>query len=287
MTKKNIVKIVLDVIMVCILALLYNSHVFALGFHEIAGLILAGFFVIHCLLNKKWISSVSVKLFDRSLSKRTRFVYVIDVLFLITFIIIIISGVKTSQILFPEFAAPKDSPLRAIHHFAGALSIILAGVHIGLHWSFVKGMWNKAVNIPKIIAKPLSIIFLVAILSFGTYSIFSSSFLSWLSEPFASSLLSNTSQHNNSQEEIRSSENEEKGETNNSSTNGARNGERKNGDGNNAHSGNEKKTGDSSPASVAHTILTYISIIGFFATITRFIDTKIFKKKEQHFSSTV
>jgi hypothetical protein len=65
--KKNIIKILLDVMMAAILVLLYNSHAISLAFHEIAGL-----FIIHCLLNKKWITAITAKFFNKSLAPRIR-----------------------------------------------------------------------------------------------------------------------------------------------------------------------------------------------------------------------
>ena len=55
--RKNTIKMALDIIMIVILTLLYNSHVASMGFNEIAGLGILGLFIIHCLLNVKWISA--------------------------------------------------------------------------------------------------------------------------------------------------------------------------------------------------------------------------------------
>lgn len=184
MSKKNTIKILLDVVMTGILVLLYNSHVFALAFHEIAGLSLAGMFIIHCLFNKKWITSVTSKFFGKGLAPRVRIGYVINFLLLVSFTFIIISGILTSQVLFPSATENKDSVWRGIHHFFAAMSIILVGLHIGLHWGFITGMFKKIIRIPAKITKPLSIGLLVIILAFGCYSIATSSFRWWLVEPF-------------------------------------------------------------------------------------------------------
>ena len=102
--KKNTVKMLLDIVIIAILALLYNSHVTVLAFHEIAGLGLFGLFIIHCLLNIKWIIAVSKRFFSKPIAPKVRIGYIVNLLLLITFIFEIISGIFTSQILFPSFA---------------------------------------------------------------------------------------------------------------------------------------------------------------------------------------
>lgn len=191
--RKNIVKISLDVVMAGILVLLYNSHAISMAFHEIAGLFLFGLFVIHCLLNRKWVTSITAKFFSKSIAPRVRFGYIIDLMLLVSFILIIISGISTSQVLFPSIAQAKDSPWRSVHHFFAALSIILVGIHLGLHWNFVTGMFKKAIRIPQKLAKPLGIGLLLVVLVFGTYSIVTSSFTGWLAEPFIAISESGTS----------------------------------------------------------------------------------------------
>ncbi|MDR1409607.1 MAG: DUF4405 domain-containing protein [Oscillospiraceae bacterium] len=191
--RKNIIKISLDVVMAGILILLYNSHAISLAFHEIAGLFLFGLFVIHCLLNRKWVTSITAKFFSKSIAPRVRFGYIIDLMLLVSFVLIIFSGISTSQVLFPSLAQAKDSPWRSVHHFFAALSIILVGIHLGLHWNFVTGMFKKAIRIPQKLAKPLSIGLLLIVLVFGTYSTVASSFTGWLAEPFIAAGKSGTS----------------------------------------------------------------------------------------------
>jgi len=292
MSKKNIVKITLDVIMTVILVLLYNSHVFALAFHEIAGLILAGMFVIHCLLNFKWVTSISAKFFTKTLTPRVRLGYIINFLLVITFALIITSGVMTSQVLFADIAAPKGSPWRSVHHFAGATAIILVGIHLGLHWGFISGMFKKIIRIPSKIAKPISIVLLIGILAFGSYSIATSSFTSWLTEPFISSTghadEESKSEENGSEEEnnIQS----EKQEENKSGWDGRINGEKnenknvpsQNGENEEGHPAGESKMEEGSLAIIGNTIATYLSIISVFATISYYLDKILLKKRKKN-----
>jgi hypothetical protein len=256
--KKNIIKIALDIVMIVVLALLYNSHAAAMSFHEIAGLAVCGLFVIHCLLNIKWIVGVSKRFFSKSLSIKVRIGYIVNLLLLVTFVFVIISGIQTSQVLFP--ADSHGSGWRCIHHFCAAVSIILVGVHLGLHWSFVSGMFKKAIRIKSaVIRKAIAMALLVGVLFFGAYSIATSSFTSWIAEPFVTQTKSENSKGNINDHTGK------KGESKARSSEG------------NEHN-DSTKTVDTNPAIVIGTIAKFISIMGVFAALTYYIE-KIFKRK--------
>ena len=231
----------LDIVMIIILVLLYNSHVANLIFHEVAGLALCGLFIIHCLLNRKWIIGVSKKLFNKSLPFKTKFGYSLNILLCITFIILIISGINTSQILFPSNS--HGSIWRGIHHQAAALSIILVGMHIALHWSFIASMTKKALHIPPTISSRICIIVVMIIFCFGSYNLISSNFKNWLIEPFTTQSKQATP---NSKENHAPKDNENKTQ--------------------------EAKSVDTSPLVVLSTITTYLSMISVFVILTYYFE---------------
>lgn len=77
----NYVKLSLDILMILVFALLFNTRVFSgLVFHEIAGLALGGVFIIHLLLNGKWIKKVTVNILNPKISLNTRIGYLVNVL---------------------------------------------------------------------------------------------------------------------------------------------------------------------------------------------------------------
>jgi hypothetical protein len=171
MIKKNILKIILDVVMTLTLVLLYNSHVFTMGFHEIAGYV------------------------------------------------------------------------------------------------------EKTIKIPTKAAKPLCYIMLAGIVSFGSYSIVTSSFTSWLTEPFI------TISTDNNSNSIDGNNTQENGETSTNSNDKMERKQERTGNSNEHQpkSGENKKQG-SGATSIMSTITTYISIIGVFSAIAYYVD-KLTKKK--------
>ncbi len=180
----NWIKIGLDIVMALIVILMYNKRVISMEFHEIGGLFVCGLFVIHKLLNFKWIATVSAKLFGKDLPIKTRLGYMIDVLLLIAFSLIAISGILISKTFFHLEAA--GGSWKMIHYSASAAALTLVGLHIGLNWSFIMGMFKKGIRIPASVSKPLCIALVAIIVVYGGYSVATSSFTQWISMPFSS-----------------------------------------------------------------------------------------------------
>ncbi len=184
----NIIKIVLDIIMSVLLVLMFNKNVISMEFHEIGGLIVCCFFLIHNLLNWKWIVAVSKRIFNKNLYFKLRFGYIIIFLLLISVALILISGIYISKTVFAGFFSSSIN-WKPIHYFSSACFLILVGIHLGLNWGFVIGMFKKYIKVPTAIAKPISIILVIALVAFGAYSLVTSSFTRWITSPFPTSQL--------------------------------------------------------------------------------------------------
>jgi len=184
--RKNVIRILLDAAMAVLLILMYNKLTISLSFHEIGGLVVCVMFVFHNLLNRKWIVGISKRIFGRSLTTRVRLGYALDVLLLITVAFIAVSGIMISQSIFLRISGDVTF-WRPVHYFASAAALVLVGTHIGLHWSFIRTTFAKYVKLPRLVARPMGIACLIAVLAFGVYGIATSHFLTWLGEPFTES----------------------------------------------------------------------------------------------------
>ncbi|MGN7764108.1 hypothetical protein [Paenibacillus sp. 22594] len=100
--KKNIFKFVFDTGMALLFILLYPVELTGLKFHEIFGIVLGLPIVIHVLLNWKWVNSVTRKLFSKKTPGRTKLSYVINLLLLLNMLVVAISGLFISRVLFPH-----------------------------------------------------------------------------------------------------------------------------------------------------------------------------------------
>jgi hypothetical protein len=186
--KKNWIKLLLDVAMAVLLFTLFSTSIAGLAFHELTGLVIFGMVVIHLLLNWKWIWTFTKKLFSRNVPFKTRFGYILNILLMISFTMIIITGIMISKTVLVG-VLPRVADAQVMHYFFSALSLVIIGVHTGLHWDFIKAMFGKLVKVPTKVGLVLSSALLVSILAFGSYSLITSRFTQWIAGPVLGEVL--------------------------------------------------------------------------------------------------
>src|SRR5574344_15627 len=101
--KKNTFRIIIDSVMLVLFVLLFRKSVISLTFHEAAGLAVCAVFILHLIINYKWIVGVTKKLFSKTTPTKTRIGYLVDFILCVCFLGILISGIDCSQKLFPNF----------------------------------------------------------------------------------------------------------------------------------------------------------------------------------------
>lgn len=179
------VKIILDIIMLLLLLMLYQKRTISMSFHEVAGLVLFGLFVVHNVLNWRWIVAITKKLFQKSTSAKLRCSWIVNFLLLISMSGIILTGLMIAKTL--PFRLSPWGNARAWHYFFAAVSIVLMGIHLGLHWPLIKGLASKITFVPKKLGVSVGVIFLVAAVAWGGFSFVTGSFARWISGPFMAS----------------------------------------------------------------------------------------------------
>lgn len=139
--KRNRLKIAIDVVIAVALFLLYNVHAqLGLVFHEWAGILIAVGFMLHVAVSWDWVTSVTRKFLTTT--PRARLLYVVDVVVLITMAWAIVGGVLISRVAIPAWASP-DPFWRVTHVPVSYLTLLLVGVHLGLHWEWVLRVVRK------------------------------------------------------------------------------------------------------------------------------------------------
>ncbi|MDP4127750.1 MAG: DUF4405 domain-containing protein [Bacillota bacterium] len=145
---KDYFKLGLDIFIALIFALLYNTRVFGgLAFHEIVGLGIGAIFLVHILLNLQWVIKVTQRLFDRTLPSKTRVGYVINILLLFSMAFTIVSGLMISKVLFPGLGFVDQRSFRGLHTDVSYLTLVIVGVHVGLHGQWIMGLMKKVFNV--------------------------------------------------------------------------------------------------------------------------------------------
>jgi len=180
--KMNWFKLLLDVGMGVLLFTLFSTRVAGLAFHEITGLVLFGMVVTHLILNWRWIWTFTKKLFSKNIPFKTRFGYILNILLIMSFTMIIVTGIMISKTILVGIL-PRVADAQVMHYFFSALSLVIVWIHTGLHWDFIKVMFSKVVKVPAKVGLVLSSAALVSILAFGSYSLITSRFTQWIAGP--------------------------------------------------------------------------------------------------------
>ena len=180
--KKNWFKLGLDVIMGLSLFSLFSIASVGLAFHEILGLALFGAMMVHLTLNWRWIVVFTKRLFAKTTRLKVRIGYILNVLLLLCFVTIILTGLTMSKVVMAGITEESET-FKNLHYFASAIALTLMGVHLGLHWEFIKGMSRKLIKVPAAMIKPLSAMALVGVLGLGIWGLTTSSYASWLAIP--------------------------------------------------------------------------------------------------------
>ncbi|MEN6419844.1 MAG: DUF4405 domain-containing protein [Clostridiaceae bacterium] len=177
-SQRRILKLILDAVMLILLVLMYRKQATGIAFHEIGGLALIGLFIVHHLVNGKWIAAVTKRLFSKRLSGYARACYIVNVLLLLAFLAVGVTGALISKVVFSLRVAGN---WKTLHYFSAALAVVLMGIHLGLHADFIFGkLLKKGANK---FAKIALAVVLAAMLAFGGYSLVTSSFVSFLAAP--------------------------------------------------------------------------------------------------------
>ena len=283
MSKKNIIKYLLDIFLLLGFVLLYDKNALGMNLHEIIGLVIGGVVIIHLALNFNWIIGISKKLFSKKITNRVRLTYILNLLLFLCVALIILAGVFISKTIFTNISS-KNQIWKVIHIGVSNLALALIGIHIGLNWTWVINISKKVFkfSLKEKINKVISTFLVIAILIFGSYNIYSKGFIQKSFMLFTVALNSNYGDNtrmtkpegtpNSNKNDITKEESSE-GKGNKDKISDKDSEKFKNNNGIMPNGKSIKK------ASVFMLIINYASICGVFTIITYYID-KLLKKKK-------
>lgn len=141
MKVKNTQKIIIDMVMALGFVMMFNIRATGLTVHEIVGLIAGLIMIIHVLINWRWVVAITKKIFSK-IPMKTRISYILNILLFLTAFCFIFAGVMISKVVMPTLGLDFNLQLginwKSLHIFSGELAIILFGIHIGLHYDWIK-----------------------------------------------------------------------------------------------------------------------------------------------------
>jgi hypothetical protein len=148
--KKKILyfKILLDILLTIVWAILMVYPLTGAFWHEWMGLFAIGLIIIHNLLNFRWIINMSKKIFVSKFTMNS-FKYIISFLLLILMLFSGVSGILIAkEIAFPIYAS--DFSLWVyLHHLSSYALIILIAIHIGIHGKMLLSVCRNTFKIKR------------------------------------------------------------------------------------------------------------------------------------------
>lgn len=135
--------------MTILFILLLDTSITGIQIHELIGIGIFVLFIIHKLLNYKWIVAVTKNIFGKKTKLKTRIMYIMDVLILIAVTLTVLSGIFISKSLFTWITVSNTAFWKTIHSPVAYLSFILISIHLGLHWQYIMAAFRIMFKINK------------------------------------------------------------------------------------------------------------------------------------------
>ncbi|MDX8367909.1 DUF4405 domain-containing protein [Cytobacillus sp. IB215665] len=172
--KKNRFKFCFDLLIAITFSLLFAPAITSVAFHEIASILLAVALIIHLFLNKDWIIGMSKKIFSKRIRGKALLSYLLNITLLLDMLFIMVSGLLISEVIFPNFRYFTSINWLALHIILSILGLLIVGVHLGLHWQWIKQIGSQYPKLKKLFSfrKPSRIKILRIMLIIGTIFLF-------------------------------------------------------------------------------------------------------------------
>ncbi len=146
--KQNWVFFLIDGAMFLAFLIATAPRLSGLAIHEWLSLALAAAIITHLLLHWNWIISIGKRLFLKT-TWRSRLNYILNALLFIAFTVTIATGILISREALPllGLTMARDRTLEFLHHQASDVTVLLLGLHVAIHWSWIVGMLRRVIPI--------------------------------------------------------------------------------------------------------------------------------------------
>lgn len=130
MKRQTIVRLVTDGLMTGCLLLSMANRLTGNAVHEVVGVLIFAFFILHQVLNRRWYTA----LFKGRYNGRRTVNTLVIVLLISAFVLLTGSSVMISRTLFTFFDVDGGLTLRQIHTTTAYWFLVLSAVHLGIHF---------------------------------------------------------------------------------------------------------------------------------------------------------
>ncbi|WP_160726098.1 DUF4405 domain-containing protein [Bacillus sp. USDA818B3_A] len=133
MNPKVLFRLVNDFVMTVLMLIAMAYYITGNMVHEVIGVVVLLLFIVHNFLNRRWYKSI----FKGKYNMRRILQIAINLLFLVTMVLMMISAMLISNDLFPFIPINNDMVLRQIHVQTAYWGFIIMAVHIGFSWGMI------------------------------------------------------------------------------------------------------------------------------------------------------
>jgi len=138
-----LIRLVIDLSMTVLMFIAMAYHITGNTIHELVGVTLVLLFIIHNILNRRWYKTI----FKGKYSVRSILSIVVNLLFLISMAVVIISSVPISRDILPFIPANNEMLFIQIHVMTSYWGFIFMAVHIGMSWGTIINAVRKMTGI--------------------------------------------------------------------------------------------------------------------------------------------
>ena len=133
----------LDALLLVAYTLAYSLGFTGIATHEWLGIGLGVVLLVHLTLHWDWVIRTTRKLLRRG--GRERFVWLVNLLLLLSMTLCIASGILISEVALPELGItlPASSFWRQMHDTTATLTLILVPIHAALDWRWIVGVARR------------------------------------------------------------------------------------------------------------------------------------------------
>lgn len=138
------VRVYVDLFFFALMILVLIPQSTGIPIHEWASFIILMPFIVHLLINWKWIARNSTSILKRK-PGNSRFDYFFNWLLYFLMILVTVSGILISEAVLPIFGIEfqPDMFWSKIHDLSATLFMAFLGIHIALHWKWILGSLHK------------------------------------------------------------------------------------------------------------------------------------------------
>lgn len=146
---RNKVNLVVDFSIFAAFLVVMAPEFSGIAIHEWLGISFGAAIVVHLLLHWQWIVSTTKRIF-RTTPWQSRITYMLNLALFFDITLVIVTGLMVSRAALPLFGLhlPRNGFWMSLHTLSADVSVLLIGLHLALHWSWISKITKRYVLTP-------------------------------------------------------------------------------------------------------------------------------------------